>query len=268
MEDQQYLDTDEGVIYVRLFLNGKPPVLLLHGFGDSGECWMPSIQALKDDFDLIIPDLPAHGKSQLSITRSELDLSNWLKGLIQTLNYTKLSIIGHSIGASAAAQAAATTQALITTLILLDPPWTTPADRPSLPPPRRLRLPVQDLCQASLQEIMQCGLECNPYWSTVDLLHWAAAKQELDQRVFTCQPSFEPWAAVVERIRISCLLVYGDYLQGGRVTTGLIEVIQRINPNIQTVKIDGAGHYIHFDKSGEFIRLVTSFLSDEMAGMN
>jgi pimeloyl-ACP methyl ester carboxylesterase len=266
MEDQQYLDTDEGVIYVRLFLKGKPPVLLLHGFGDSGECWMPTVQALKDDFDVIIPDLPAHGKSKLSLAGSELDLSNWLIELIHKLNYTKLRIIGHSIGASTAAQAAATTQGLITTLILLDPPWTMPTDRLSPPPTRRLRLPIQDICHAPLQDIMQIGQECNSNWSDIDLTHWAAAKQELDQRIFACQPKFEPWTAVVERIRTCCLLVYGDNLQGGRVTPSGIEMIQRINPNIQTVKIDGAGHYIHFDKPGELMRLVTRFLSDQMAG--
>lgn len=44
--------------------NGKP-VMLIHGFGETGEVWKNQIEILKDHFQLIVPDLPGSGKSEM-----------------------------------------------------------------------------------------------------------------------------------------------------------------------------------------------------------
>ena len=44
--------------------NGKP-VMLLHGFGETGEVWKNQVAFLKDSFRLIIPDLPGSGQSEM-----------------------------------------------------------------------------------------------------------------------------------------------------------------------------------------------------------
>ena len=44
--------------------NGKP-VLLVHGFGETGEVWNKQIDYLKEDFKLIVPDLPGSGQSEM-----------------------------------------------------------------------------------------------------------------------------------------------------------------------------------------------------------
>ena len=44
--------------------NGKP-VMLVHGFGETGDVWMNQIEFLKDYFTVIVPDLPGSGQSEM-----------------------------------------------------------------------------------------------------------------------------------------------------------------------------------------------------------
>jgi alpha-beta hydrolase superfamily lysophospholipase len=51
-----------GTQYVRLGGKG-PAVLLLHGFGDTGDMWVPLAEALVKDHAVIVPDLRGMGLS-------------------------------------------------------------------------------------------------------------------------------------------------------------------------------------------------------------
>ena len=49
-----------GTQYVRVGGQG-PVVLLLHGFGDTGDMWVPLAEALVKDHTVIVPDLRGMG---------------------------------------------------------------------------------------------------------------------------------------------------------------------------------------------------------------
>ena len=51
-------------IFYRVHGHGKL-VMLVHGFGETGDVWKNQIPYLKDDFQLVIPDLPGSGESDL-----------------------------------------------------------------------------------------------------------------------------------------------------------------------------------------------------------
>ncbi|MEP6700654.1 MAG: alpha/beta hydrolase [Bacteroidota bacterium] len=51
-------------IYYHTYGSGKP-VILIHGFGEDSEIWNNQAEFLKDRFQLIIPDLPGSGKSEI-----------------------------------------------------------------------------------------------------------------------------------------------------------------------------------------------------------
>jgi pimeloyl-ACP methyl ester carboxylesterase len=40
-----------------------PTILFLHGGGGAGWMWQPQVDALKEDYHLLVPDLPEHGRS-------------------------------------------------------------------------------------------------------------------------------------------------------------------------------------------------------------
>ena len=44
--------------------NGKP-VILIHGFGEKADVWNNQVDYLQDKFQLIVPDLPGSGYSEM-----------------------------------------------------------------------------------------------------------------------------------------------------------------------------------------------------------
>jgi pimeloyl-ACP methyl ester carboxylesterase len=54
--DAKQMAVTGGTQYVRLGGKG-PAVLLLHGFGDTGDMWVPLAEALVKDHAVIVPDL-------------------------------------------------------------------------------------------------------------------------------------------------------------------------------------------------------------------
>jgi pimeloyl-ACP methyl ester carboxylesterase len=51
-------------IFYHVYGNGKP-VMLVHGFGETGTVWKNQIDFLQDKFHLIVPDLPGSGQSEM-----------------------------------------------------------------------------------------------------------------------------------------------------------------------------------------------------------
>ena len=58
----QDIETDGATIHIRAGGRG-PAVVLLHGFGDTGDMWAPVAAALAGDHTVIVPDLRGMGLS-------------------------------------------------------------------------------------------------------------------------------------------------------------------------------------------------------------
>ena len=89
-------------IFYRVFGEGKA-VLLLHGFGETGEVWQQQVEFLKNDFKLIVPDLPGSGRSAIIDDMSMEGLADAIKKIadeevIDSGNNEVLTMIGHSMG--------------------------------------------------------------------------------------------------------------------------------------------------------------------------
>jgi pimeloyl-ACP methyl ester carboxylesterase len=94
-------------IFYRITGKGKP-VVLIHGFGEDGNIWDKQVEFLKDQFTLIIPDLPGSGKS--SVLSSQLaarlpdgqvgieDYAEVMNAILVEERIKQCSMIGHSMG--------------------------------------------------------------------------------------------------------------------------------------------------------------------------
>ncbi|MFY8005446.1 MAG: alpha/beta fold hydrolase [Chitinophagaceae bacterium] len=80
------------------------PVMLIHGFGEDSCVWEKQLMALKDKYQLIIPDLPGCGKSVLSVDcdmhiLSSIDLlADLMVQILQQEEIANWVVIGHSMG--------------------------------------------------------------------------------------------------------------------------------------------------------------------------
>jgi len=68
-------------IFYRLYGDGKP-VMLVHGFGETGEVWKNQVAFLKDSFQLIVPDLPGSGQSEMIDDMSMEGMAEILKEIL------------------------------------------------------------------------------------------------------------------------------------------------------------------------------------------
>ncbi len=84
-------------IFYRLGGTGKP-VILVHGFGEDGEVWKHQLEFLKDKFQLIIPDLPGSGQSEIIEDMSMEGLAEVIHSIIHEENIERCPVIGHSMG--------------------------------------------------------------------------------------------------------------------------------------------------------------------------
>jgi pimeloyl-ACP methyl ester carboxylesterase len=78
------------------------PVILLHGFGESGCIWDDQINFLKAYFRIIIPDLPGSGSSKMPEMGDQFltmeDYADAINIILEQENINICTLIGHSMG--------------------------------------------------------------------------------------------------------------------------------------------------------------------------
>jgi pimeloyl-ACP methyl ester carboxylesterase len=99
--DKEIRISGKNITY-RVYGEGKP-VMLVHGFGETGEVWKDQVMALQDSNILfIVPDLPGSGRSDLINDMSVEGMAEVLKSIYDheagSQSSNKRVIIGHSMG--------------------------------------------------------------------------------------------------------------------------------------------------------------------------
>jgi pimeloyl-ACP methyl ester carboxylesterase len=109
-------------IYVRSGGTG-PAVVLLHGFGDTGDMWAPIAKVLVKDHTVIVPDLrgmglSAHPKDGYTKKNEAKDIA----GVMDALKVQKADLVTHDIGNMVGYALAAQFPARITKWVVIDAP--------------------------------------------------------------------------------------------------------------------------------------------------
>ena len=118
----QTLKVNGTEIYVRSGGQG-PAVVLLHGFGDSGDMWAPLAKALVKDHTVIVPDLRGFGLSghpDTGYTKKNQALD--IAGVMDALHAQKADLVTHDIGNMVGYALAAQFPARITKWVVIDAP--------------------------------------------------------------------------------------------------------------------------------------------------
>ncbi|PZR21364.1 MAG: alpha/beta hydrolase [Citrobacter freundii] len=84
-------------LFYRITGTGKP-VILLHGFGETGSVWDDQVAYLSSQFKLIVPDLPGSGASGAVDDMSMENLAEAIHTIIHEENIEACPVIGHSMG--------------------------------------------------------------------------------------------------------------------------------------------------------------------------
>ncbi|MBS1919324.1 MAG: alpha/beta hydrolase [Bacteroidetes bacterium] len=94
---EKFLIYNGSSIHYRVIGAGKT-VVFIHGFGEDGSVWNQQVTFLKNKFQLIIPDLPGSGKSELIPGITMESMSDVIKEILTQENLSSCTMIGHSMG--------------------------------------------------------------------------------------------------------------------------------------------------------------------------
>ena len=118
----QDIQTDGATIHVRVGGKG-PAVVMLHGFGDTGDMWAPVAAVLVQDHTVIVPDLRGMGLS--SHPDSGYDKKTQARDIAQVmdkLNVDKAAFVTHDIGNMVGYAFAAQFPSRVTRWVAIDAP--------------------------------------------------------------------------------------------------------------------------------------------------
>lgn len=134
----QDIQTDGATLHVRVGGRG-PAVVLLHGFGDTGDIWTPLAVNLARDHTVVVPDLRGMGlSSKPPGGYDKRTQAADIRSVLTTLGLDRAAIVGHDIGTMVAYAYAARYPEKTVKLVVMDapvpgiPPWDSMVRLPTL----------------------------------------------------------------------------------------------------------------------------------------
>ncbi len=109
-------------IFVRVGGHG-PAVVLLHGFGETGDMWQPLAAKLVADHTVIVPDLRGMGLSDHPrAATTKKNEARDIAGVLDALHIGQVDVVGHDIGNMVAYAFVAEQPERVPHLVLMDAP--------------------------------------------------------------------------------------------------------------------------------------------------
>jgi pimeloyl-ACP methyl ester carboxylesterase len=125
-------------LHVRVGGKG-PAVILIHGFGDTGDMWAKLAGDLARDHTVVVPDLRGMGLSaQPADGYDKWTQAADMRGVLEGLGVDKAAVVGHDIGTMVAYAYAARYRDKVEKLVVMDapvpgvPPWDEVVRSPAL----------------------------------------------------------------------------------------------------------------------------------------
>jgi pimeloyl-ACP methyl ester carboxylesterase len=271
----QTVPTNGTSLYVRVGGQG-PAVVLLHGFGDSGDMWAPLAAVLVKSHTVIVPDLrgmglSAHPDTGYSKKNQAVDIA----GVMDALKVEKADLVTHDIGNMVGYALAAQYPTRITRWVVIDAPipgigdWDNIIRSPLLwhfnfrgPDEERL---VQGRERIYLDRFWN-ELSANPKGiDEATRQHYAA----LYARPHAMHDAFEQFGAFnQDAIDNKALLAKGKLAMpvlaiGAEKSfgTGQADLLRFVASNVAGAIVPHSGHWIMEENPQATIQLVTEFLA-------
>lgn len=122
---EHFIEAPEGGIFFRIAGDG-PPLLLLHGYPQTGLMWHKTAPELARDFTVVVPDLRGYGKSMAPpsvpghVSYSKRAMAGDMVRLMDSLGFERFFIAGHDRGGRVAHRLARDRRDRVSALAVLD----------------------------------------------------------------------------------------------------------------------------------------------------
>lgn len=230
--------------------------LLVHGLGSSAQTTWRLSEGLADaGWSATAVDLRGHGDAPRASRYRIEDIAGDLLGTRPDDGGAWQLVVGHSIGAAAAAQAAGTDDGWAERLVLLDPALALDATA---------RQAVLDGQLANFDAATVASIaEQFPHWHPLDVEFRvravkAASRFALERAVL----DNDDWdaTAFVPHIAAPTLVIAADPAHGSMFAGEHAAAVLATNPLLETVVVPGAGHSVHRDAPEATLRHLLDWL--------
>ena len=229
----------------------------MHGSGLNHIVWSLHEQFYASQgFNVLSVDLPGHGNSDGPSLTSIQDISDWVSQLMQTINISNISLVGHSQGSLVGIDFGSRYPNLIDKLVLVAGSYKMPVNQDLI-----------DLAEAgdekALLLMMKWGYEGskafiggNPIRKIINSTR--EIREILAVDLNACK-NYKSGKESLEKINCPTLCIFGDLdkmvpLEVGNKMSAMIK-------NSEKKVIDNCGHMIIFEKAFEMRKLVREFLT-------
>ena len=247
-----------------------PTLVLLHGLGDSGDCWPDAVRRWYGRYRVVGVDLLGHGCSP-RFTPQQLASPDPMEEMAAAAEATvaelagpggAVTLVGHSMGGGVATALAARRPDLVRALVLEEPAWRDPQHRVQPEAVVAERIGECDRFTSDPEGGLAEGRRDNPTWPEAELAPWAQSKRQVDRGFLGLGvASFAtPWERFVEAIGVPTLVVIGS--QSSLLPDPVLARARAIgNPNVRLEVLD-AGHCVRRDVPEVFHALVDPWLAE------
>jgi len=251
------------ILYYKTFGSGEP-LIILHGLFGCWDTWYPVAKDLSERFSVCVPDLRNHGQSFHSARFDYDAMADDIRRLLDGIGLTRASLLGHSMGGKVAMRVAALFPRRIARLVIVD--ITHKACRPvyaeaidalgslELGSLTRLKDAEQRLRPAIPNPVVRMFLLKNLDHTPDGGYRW---KVNLDairrNQAEICGP------VNVRQFSSPCLFIRGgksDYIRDQDWPE-----VKAIFPRAELVTLAHAGHWVHVDDKGGFVKAVKGFMA-------
>jgi N-formylmaleamate deformylase len=249
--------------YYRTGHGDERPMVLVHGFSDNGLCWSRTAHDLEAKYDVVMPDMRGHGRSERMRPGDDVDMAADLAGLIRGLGLTRPIVGGHSMGAMVTYELGVRFPDLARALVLEDPPWWLDGPpAPHVPPPS---VWARELPGKTLEDLVAEYRVDKPGWPEELWRLMAESKKQLDPAIIdTLMGRLDRvaanWSTTIQDIAQPMLLLTGNPALGGIVTRDIAAKVRELNPRVTIVNVPDVGHLIRYDNYAAFMAALRPFL--------
>ncbi|MCL2696813.1 MAG: alpha/beta hydrolase [Oscillospiraceae bacterium] len=231
----------------------KPVLLLLHGWGCSGETYRSLIDSLSARFRVIAPDMPGFGKTPEPPEPWGVgEYAEFIRNFCKSLNLQNITLFGHSLGCRIIIKLLADGFNAVTGKVVMTG---AAGIKPRKSLSQKIKTAFYKTGKVFLAPFPRLKLKLQSRSGSAD---YRAASPIMRQcLVKIVNEDLTPLLPGVNR---EVLLIWGENDDSAPLSDG--KLMEAKMPNAGLAVIKNAGHYAFFDRSEQFGRILDSYLGD------
>ena len=241
-----------------------PPLVLLHGIGSNARSFTDQLAALADERRVVAWDAPGYGDStRVAPPRpAAADYAERLAGFLDGLDFDRIALLGHSLGALVAGAFTAWRPDRVVRLVLANPALghrTDPAE--PLPPPAQARLDDLAALGPAGFAAKRAPRLLSPAATPAQVARARAAMAAIDPdgyRQAVAMLAQGDLAADAAAIGVPTLVLSAG--EDSITPPAGSRALAAVMPNARYHEIEGAGHLSYVERPAEFEAAVREFL--------